>query len=68
MTVIKTHTWDIAYCLHQQPDQLVSGLKTVRFLHASSNEARLVRFEFVMNHTLNSEYYDICRSSVLNID
>ena len=56
MTDIKTHTWDIACCLHQQPDQLVSCLKTVRFLHARSNEARLVWFESVMNCTLNSEY------------
>ena len=38
MTGIKTHTWDIACCLHQQPDQLVSNFKTVRIEHTCSNE------------------------------
>ncbi|OPL20267.1 hypothetical protein AM593_01478, partial [Mytilus galloprovincialis] len=28
MTDIKTHVWDIACCLHRQPDQLVSATKT----------------------------------------
>lgn len=32
MTDIKTHTWDIACCLHQQPDQLVEAAQTVIIL------------------------------------
>lgn len=31
MTEIKRHAWDIASCLHQQPDQLVEARQTVHF-------------------------------------
>ncbi|CAG2238399.1 unnamed protein product [Mytilus edulis] len=31
MADIKTHVWDIACCLHRQPDQLVSATKTSQY-------------------------------------